>query len=1269
MIKRLGIFILLSATIATSSLAQTVTNEKVLKLSSQKLKLEQELNYAKALSLAKTNKWDLSINIAGGIAKLTGVDDFGFPVYTKSFNNTIAAATTKASQLWPGGASGLNLTGSTAAMRNKLGVWEFDGAPLASHVEFSGRLTQKDVPTGSSGNDHATHVAGTMVGAGINPIAKGMAYGIPNLISYDHNSDITEMTNEAAAGLLISNHSYGFIAGWNYNTAQSRWEFYGRPDENEDYRYGYYGTDAQRIDSITFNAPFYLKVSVAGNDRNNNGPEIGQPFFRRNAQGTMVAAGNRPAGMSSNDGFDIILGYGIAKNNLTIGAVNGIPGGYNKPADVVMSGFSGWGPSDDGRIKPDLVANGVNVTSASTNGNTSYSTKSGTSMAGPNAAGSLLLLQEHYTKLKPGFFMRSATLKGLAIHTAEEAGNTPGPDYTFGWGLMNVQRAAAVLSSAIPSNNSNTSEHLVYENILNSGETFTKTVVATGKVPLSATLTWTDPPATVNNDAASNLNDRTKKLVHDLDMKITRSTAQTFLPWALDVSSPSSAASKRDNSVDNVERVDVDSTIPGETYTITITNKGSLARGSQAYSLIVSGTGGVSYTNSASLTGGAKVDSLSFTNIRFKNSTGCKTFTDNTRLTGNIQARQIIPIFIRTAACDATVNPRMIKVYIDYNNDGDFVDANEQALVSTVQSGASSDFSGNITIPDNVTIGTIHKMRIITQETSTASDIVPTGTYPRGETQDYLLKIQTPSNDVSVSNIISPAAGSCDNSKQYVTLAIANNGANPQSNVPVTVTIKVGTNTVATLNATYTGTIASLSEVEYTIQTPFDAQAGINYTISAESKLASDQNSTNNIIEVSVPIAARPDVPVAQGVICDNTAILKVTNPGTANYFWYADATTTTPFATGSSVTTNSLPANRTYYVAREARGTVGAASKLTFASGGYNAFAGNYMKFNHTTPFKLESVRMYTANPGKIKITVGDNLTAGTTAGSYSYRPLLSKTFTVFNSRPTAAAGSISENNPNDSGFVYNLDMEIPGNGDKIMIVECTEDANVFRNNGITGTIYPFGISGVMSYTGNSVSLAPQAGQDENQFWYFFYDTKISTGCASNRVPIVAAPNSTLALSQVGDSLVSNIKSGIFQWVYNDTASVAGAIGSSIKPTRSGNYKVIVIDALGCTKTSANVNYTVTAINTVDPQEIKLSVSPNPNNGVFQLSFEVTKRSDLSIEILNAVGQRVFLNTQSGFLGKYNKQLNLKQFSSEFYLLKIQHDKKTYLQKILIQR
>jgi hypothetical protein len=245
---------------------------------------------------------------------------------------------------------------------------------------------------------------------------------------------------------------------------------------------------------------------------------------------------------------------------------------------------------------------------------------------------------------------------------------------------------------------------------------------------------------------------------------------------------------------------------------------------------------------------------------------------------------------------------------------------------------------------------------------------------------------------------------------------------------------------------------------------------------------------------------------------------------------------------------------------------------------------------------------------------------------------------------------------------------MQVPSSGDYGIIVECLDGATIYRNNGIIGTTYPSGINNIMNFTGNSVSL--QTGQNQNAFWYFFYDTRVSTaGCVSNRVPIVAAANSTATVAQVADSLVSSIKTGTFQWVFNDTATVVGASGSSIKPTRSGNYKVVVSDALGCTRTSTNINYTVTALNTVNPQAIKLTVSPNPNNGIFQLSFEVTNRSDLSIEILNASGQRVFTNTQSGFIGRYNKTINLQKLSNEFYLLKIQHDKKTYLQKIILQR
>ena len=38
---------------------------------------------------------------------------------------------------------------------------------------------------------------------------------------------------------------------------------------------------------------------------------------------------------------------------------------YNRKEDVIMSSFSSWGPTDDGRIKPDVVGDGVNILSTS----------------------------------------------------------------------------------------------------------------------------------------------------------------------------------------------------------------------------------------------------------------------------------------------------------------------------------------------------------------------------------------------------------------------------------------------------------------------------------------------------------------------------------------------------------------------------------------------------------------------------------------------------------------------------------------------------------------------------------------------------------------------------------------------------------------------------------------------------------------------------------------------------------------------------------------
>ena len=153
----------------------------------------------------------------------------------------------------------------------------------------------------------------------------------------------------------------------------------------------------------------------------------------------MTVAKALPGPYPKDGPYDCIAHAAIGKNVLTVGAVNDIVGGYTGPASVVMTTLSCWGPADDGRIKPDIVANGMSLYSTDKDADNDYTTLTGTSMATPSVAGSLALLQEHWNNLNPGTYMKAATLKALIIHTADECGTNNGPDYEYGWGLYEHQ--------------------------------------------------------------------------------------------------------------------------------------------------------------------------------------------------------------------------------------------------------------------------------------------------------------------------------------------------------------------------------------------------------------------------------------------------------------------------------------------------------------------------------------------------------------------------------------------------------------------------------------------------------------------------------------------------------------------------------------------------------------------------------------------------------------------------------------------------------------
>ena len=104
--------------------------------------------------------------------------------------------------------------------------------------------------------------------------------------------------------------------------------------------------------------------------------------------------------------------------------------------------------------------------------------------------------------------MRAATLKGLVIHTADEAGSNPGPDYVFGWGLLNTLTAAEHISldQTIPG--------VIQELSIPQGQTIEETWSYTGSGPVKATISWTDPPET---PLPASLDPPDKMLVNDLD--------------------------------------------------------------------------------------------------------------------------------------------------------------------------------------------------------------------------------------------------------------------------------------------------------------------------------------------------------------------------------------------------------------------------------------------------------------------------------------------------------------------------------------------------------------------------------------------------------------------------------------------------------------------------------------------------------------------------------------------------------------------------------
>lgn len=598
--------------------------------------------------------------------KLKLVGDLMGPVYIGS-HDTVSAAGISADELWPQVSwwpysesnTGLNLTGAGQT----LGMWEVNGGVRISHQELgTTRFYQKD-SAAIDLSGHATNVAGTMAGSGTWSLfqsfyeSRGVAYEA-NVYAYN----LTDFESERISAYIgssfdspvrVSNNSWGQYCGWKREDIDPtsginvQWVWYGPIQANfqEDYRFGFYapnfsdGTGSTQLDSFISNQAIrHLMIFSCGNDRS-EGPGIspGTYYYRSGSSSwTSVNAETFPRDWSDgDDGFyDTIAPPSTAKNVLTVGACEDVYHtdsgatflGFGLNPNVVPATFSGAGPTDDGRIKPDLVAVGTTnfgirqsfgLTNASnayllaptSSGDNAYTGSAiGTSFAAPAVTGALGLVQQRFSQLYPTLpasqSWRASTLKAIAINTCDDVG-AEGPDYRMGYGLFNARKAVLSLNEDYAHGRGS----LIKEFSLSVGASVSWIVQSNGVQPLAVTVPWSDPPGPALTTISAP-DPQNPMLVNNIDMKVEYLGSDisvcsppvpvsTYLPWTLNPDLTNKSAATRSlgatRSIDNrnnIEKVSIATPLAGR-YRITVTHSGGLpgnpAPSTQVVSVALSG--------------------------------------------------------------------------------------------------------------------------------------------------------------------------------------------------------------------------------------------------------------------------------------------------------------------------------------------------------------------------------------------------------------------------------------------------------------------------------------------------------------------------------------------------------------------------------------------------------------------------------------------------------------------------------------------------------
>ncbi|MDD1713376.1 MAG: S8 family serine peptidase, partial [Methanoregulaceae archaeon] len=537
-----------------------------------KLQLERHTSH---LEQATSTRYVLDLPVWGfnEIAAMDGIEWIE-PRPHIELDNDVAAGVMAVDTVW--GNYGLDGSGQTGAVADT-GLDTGTDDHLVNgdiHADFDNRVRFGNW-AGSSPDDgygHGTHVAGSIAGNGVSSggAIKGMAY------------------NASVFFQGIMDDSYNLVTPSNLSLLfRQAYDNGSRVHSNSwgaDGLYGVYTSECYDVDWFMYNYPEMLILFAAGNDGWDSSPQDGK------IDADSVAP---PATAKS------CITVGASENIRSFGGIQATYGsswGYpqnpikdDRPSNNSkgLAPFSGRGPMDDGRLKPDVVAPGTNILSTKTSlggisgwgsySNPAYLYMGGTSMSTPLTAGAALLVRQYYNKTY-GTSPTGALVKATMVNGATDL--TPGqygaanpttkevnrrPDNDQGWGRVN-------LGDSVYPQGANLS-FLDQRQGLRTGENITRIFRVLSGKDLRITLAWSDYPSSTFTG---------KQLVNDLDLVLESPDGTKYN--GNDLTAPYDSSY---DSLNPVEGISIKSPLAG--WWKVMVNARNVAKGVQHFALI--GTG------------------------------------------------------------------------------------------------------------------------------------------------------------------------------------------------------------------------------------------------------------------------------------------------------------------------------------------------------------------------------------------------------------------------------------------------------------------------------------------------------------------------------------------------------------------------------------------------------------------------------------------------------------------------------------------------------